>query len=308
MLQNEDLLAYLKGKMAGFSRGQRAIARYIISNYDKASYMTAAELGKNAGVSESTVVRFAFELGYGGYPEFQQEMAAYVSRRLNHVRRLELATDEMDYDEVADFVMGNDMENIKSAWKNLDRNAMNKAVETILSGRKIYVIGIRGCAPLAGLLAFYLNLVVDNVVLVESNSSTEIFEQMYRVGSEDVVIGISFPRYSMRTIKAMEYANDRNARIIAITDSKHSPLNLYSSCNLFAPGNMSSVVDSFTAPVSLMNVLVVSLCMRKKETVLRNVETLEKVWSDYQVGDVDELDYLNRDNIKEFKTTEMEKK
>lgn len=307
MLQNEDLLAHLKGRMAGFSRGQRAIARYIISNYDKASYMTAAELGRNAGVSESTVVRFSFELGYGGYPEFQQEMAAYVSRRLNHVRRLELATDEMDYDEVADFVMGNDMENIKSAWKNLDRNAMNKAVETILSGRKIYVIGIRGCAPLAGLLAFYLNLVVNNVVLVESNSSTEIFEQMYRIGSEDVVIGISFPRYSMRTIKAMEYANDRNARIIAITDSKHSPLNLYSSCNLFAPGNMSSVVDSFTAPVSLMNVLVVSLCMRKKETVLRNVETLEKVWRDYQVGDVDELDYLNRDNIKEFKTAEMEK-
>lgn len=300
MSEHMDLLALLKEKMPDFSRGQRAIARYIISNYDKASYMTAAVLGKNAGVSESTVVRFAYELGYGGYPEFQQAMASYVSSRLSMVKRLEIATDQMDSGEITDFVMGNDMENIKNAWENLDRKSLNEAIETILHGKNIYVVGIRGCSALAGLLAFYLNLVMDNVIPVQSNNSTEIFEQMMRVGADDVVIGISFPRYSMRTIKAMEFANDRNARVITITDSKHSPLNLYSSCNLFAPSNMSSVVDSFTAPVSLINVLIVSLCMKKKEQVLKNVEMLEQIWSDYQVGDADELDLLDRENIKEF--------
>lgn len=300
MSEHMDLLVLLKDKMPDFSRGQRAIARYIISNYDKASYMTAAVLGKNAGVSESTVVRFAYELGYGGYPEFQQAMASYVSSRLSMVKRLEIATDQMDSGEITDFVMGNDMENIKNAWENLDRKSLNEAIETILHGKNIYVVGIRGCSALAGLLAFYLNLVMDNVIPVQSNNSTEIFEQMMRVGADDVVIGISFPRYSMRTIKAMEFANDRNARVITITDSKHSPLNLYSSCNLFAPSNMSSVVDSFTAPVSLINVLIVSLCMKKKEQVLKNVEMLEQIWSDYQVGDADELDLLDRENIKEF--------
>lgn len=300
MLQEKDLLAVLKERMPDFSRGQRAIARYIISNYDKASYMTAAVLGKNAGVSESTVVRFATELGYEGYPRFQQAMASYVSSRLKLSKRLELATDNMNPDEAVDFVMGNDMENIKNAWENLDRRALNEAVEVMLSARKIYVVGIRGCSALAGLLVFYLNLITDNAVLVQGNGATELLEQMYRVGCEDVVIGISFPRYSMRTLKALEFANDRNARIITITDSKHSPLNLYSSCNLLAPSNMSSVVDSFAAPISLINVLVVSLCMRSKEQVLTNVKTLEQVWSDYQLGDLDEIDLLNQENIKDF--------
>ncbi|MDD6571588.1 MAG: MurR/RpiR family transcriptional regulator [Thermoflexaceae bacterium] len=300
MLQEKDLLAVLKERMPDFSRGQRAIARYIISNYDKASYMTAAVLGKNAGVSESTVVRFATELGYEGYPRFQQAMASYVSSRLKLSKRLELATDNMNPDEAVDFVMGNDMENIKNAWENLDRRALNEAVDVMLSARKIYVVGIRGCSALAGLLVFYLNLITDNAVLVQGNGATELLEQMYRVGSEDVVIGISFPRYSMRTLKALEFANDRNARIITITDSKHSPLNLYSSCNLLAPSNMASVVDSFAAPISLINVLVVSLCMRSKEQVLTNVKTLEQVWSDYQLGDLDEIDLLNQENIKDF--------
>lgn len=299
-LHEKDLLAFLKNKMADFSRGQRAIARYIISNYDKASYMTAAELGKQAGVSESTVVRFAMELGFDGYPGFQQAMADYVTGRLKMVKRFELATDNMDPDEAVDFVMGNDMENIRTAWENLNRKSINEAVDAMISARKIYIVGIRGCSALAGLLAFYLNLILDNVVLVQGNGVAELLEQMYRVTSDDVVIGISFPRYSMRTLKAMEFANDRNARIITITDNKHSPLNLYSSCNLLAPSNMASVVDSFAAPVSIMNVLVVLLCMRCKDTVLSNVDALEQVWNDYQLGDLDEMDLLNQENIKEF--------
>lgn len=299
-LHEKDLLAVLKNRMADFSRGQRAIARYIISNYDKASYMTAALLGKNAGVSESTVVRFATELGYDGYPQFQQAMADYVTSRLDMVKRLELATDNMNPDEAVDFVMRNDMENIKNAWENLNRKSLNEAVDAMSLARKIYIIGIRGCSALAELLAFYLNLILDNVVLVQGNGVTELLEQLYRVTSEDVVIGISFPRYSMRTLKAMEFANDRNARIITITDSKHSPMNLYSSCNLLAPSNMASVVDSFAAPVSIINVLIVSLCIRHKERVLANVDSLEQVWNDYQLGDLDEMDLLNQENIKEF--------
>lgn len=300
MRSREDFLAQLKGRMPEFSKGQRAIARYILSNFDKASYMTAAQLGKASGVSESTVVRFAVELGCDGYPDFQKHLAEYVSDRLSMAKRLEIAVDEMDFDELTDFVMGNDMENLQKTWENLDRNALNEAVESLLSARHIYVIGVRSCSAMAQLLVFYLRLMLDNVTPVVSSGSTEMLEQLLRVGAEDVVVGISFPRYSMATIKALEFANDRNAKIIVLTDSKHSPLNLYSSCNLFAQSNMSSVVDSFTAPVSLLNVLMVSLCMKKKIEVLTYLDDLEKVWEDYQVVRSDELDYLDEENIKDF--------
>lgn len=300
MSESMDLLTNMKERMAEFSKGQRAIARYIISNYDKASYMTAAALGKNAGVSESTVVRFAYEMGFAGYPEFQQAMADYVTGRLNMVKRLEIATDEMDPNEIADFVMANDIENIKNSWEHIDRNALNEAVESIINAEKIYIVGIRSSGALAELLAFYLKLVRDNVVMINNNGSTEVFEQMLHVGSRDVVIGISFPRYSMRTIKAMEFANDRNARVIAITDNKHSPINLYSSCNLFAHSNMSSVVESFSAAVSLINVLIVSIYMKKKERVLDNIKMLEEVWEQYQNEEPDEIDLFDQEKVKNF--------
>lgn len=300
MSESMDLLTNMKERMAEFSKGQRAIARYIISNYDKASYMTAAALGKNAGVSESTVVRFAYEMGFAGYPEFQQAMADYVTGRLNMVKRLEIATDEMDPNEIADFVMANDIENIKNSWEHIDRNALNEAVESIINAEKIYIVGIRSSGALAELLAFYLKLVRDNVVMINNNGSTEVFEQMLHVGSRDVVIGISFPRYSMRTIKAMEFANDRNARVIAITDNKHSPINLYSSCNLFAHSNMSSVVESFSAAVSLINVLIVSIYMKKKEQVLDNIKMLEEVWEQYQNEEPDEIDLFDQEKVKNF--------
>ncbi len=295
-----DFLAQLKGRMPEFSKGQRAIARYILSNYDKASYMTAAQLGKASGVSESTVVRFAGEIGCDGYPDFQKHLAEYVSSRLSMAKRLEIAVDEMDFEELTDFVMGNDMENLQKTWENLDKKALNEAVESLLCARHIYVIGVRSCSAIAQLLVFYLKLMFDNVTLVSNSGSTEMLEQLLRAGAQDVVVGISFPRYSMGTIKALEFANDRNAKIIVITDNKHSPLNLYSSCNLFAQSNMSSVVDSFTAPVSLLNVLMVSLCMRKRIEVLTYLDDLEKVWEDYQVVSSDELDYLDEENVKDF--------
>lgn len=299
-MKSGDFLVRLRERMPEFSKGQRAIARYILSNYDKASYMTAVQLGQASGVSESTVVRFAGEMGCDGYPDFQKKLADYVGFRLSMAKRLEIAVDEMDFEEQIDFVMGNDMENLRKTWENLDRNAVNEAVDSLLAARHIYVIGVRSCSAIAHLLTFYLRFVFDNVTLVSNSGSTELLEQLIRVGAKDVVIGISFPRYSMGTIKALEFANDRNAKIIAITDNKHSPLNLYSSCNLFAPSNMSSVVDSFTAPVSLLNVLMVSLCMRKRIEVLMYLDGLEKAWKDYQVVHSDELDYLDEADIKDF--------
>lgn len=300
MSESMNLLVTIKKRMGEFSKGHRAIARYILSNYDKASYMTAAVLGQNAGVSESTVVRFAYEMGFEGYPEFQRALADYVSSRLKMDKRLEIETDEMNTNEIADFVMANDIENIKESWEKIDRNAINEAVENIISARKVYIIGIRSCGVLAELLAYNLKMVCENVVLIRNNVSNEILEQLLHVSSEDAVIGISFPRYSMRTIKAMEFANDRNAKVIAITDTKHSPINLYSSCNLLAGSNMSSVVESFSAPISLINVLAVSIFMKKKDEIIKNMELLEEVEIQYQIEESDEIDLFNQEKIKEF--------
>lgn len=175
----------------------------------------------------------------------------------------------------------------------IDQNAFDLAVETILNARRIYVVGIRSCAPLASFLSFYLNLVCDNVVTVNTNSSSEIFEQLIRIDENDVIIGISFPRYSMRTLKALEFASNRKAKVITLTDSVHSPMNLYSSCNLIARSDMASIVDSLVAPLSVVNALVVALCMKKQKDVVHTLETLEKIWGEYQVYSSDELNQVN---------------
>ena len=171
--------------------------------------------------------------------------------------------------------------------------ASRLAVETILNAKKIYVIGIRSCAPLASFLGFYLNLICDNVVAVHTNSSSEIFEQLIRIDEDDVIIGISFPRYSMRTLKALEFASNRKAKVITLTDSVHSPMTLYSSCNLIARSDMASIVDSLVAPLSVVNALVVALCMKKQDEVITTLETLERIWDEYQVYSKDELNMVD---------------
>lgn len=295
-----DILLRMKQNMSSFSKGQRAIARYIISNYDKASYMTAATLGKHAGVSESTVIRFVNELGFVGYQDFQDALAEYVHKRLKTARKLDFALDTMDPDEIADFVMENDMENIKEARKNMDLYAINEAVTMICKAANIYIIGIQNCSALAELLTMNLKMFFHNVINVIHADSDGIFREILDVTDKDVVIGISYPRYSIRTIKALEYANDCNARIITMTDQKHSPLCLYSACNILAPSNMSSIVDSYAAVVSVINVLMVSLYMEKKENVLEHMERYEKVRRDYSNDELDELDYFDSDKIKDF--------
>lgn len=289
-VQEESLFQRISRKYDGMSKGQKRLADYVTAHFDKAVFMTAAELGDKAKVSESTAVRFAAVLGYSGFPAFHRALEELVRNRLNSIQRMEVTYGRIPQEKLFDTVLSNDIEKIKMTLEQADRKAFALAVETILSARTIYVIGIRSCAPLASFLSFYLNQIFPDVRQVNTNSASEVFEQLIRIGREDVIIGISFPRYSMRTLKAMEFANNRSARVITITDSIHSPMNLYSSCNLIAKSDMASIVDSLVAPLSVINALIVALCMRRQKEVIRTLKTMEQLWQEYQVYSGDELD------------------
>lgn len=297
MANTNDLLNRINKNYSKMSKGQKLLATYITDNYDKAVFLTAAKMGEIVGVSESTVVRFAMSLGYKGYPEFQNALEELVRNKLNSVQRMEVTYGRISQSDILQTVLQSDADKIKTTLEKIDHNAFDLAVDTILGARNIYIVGIRSCAPLASFLSFYLNLMFDNVRLLHTNSSSEIFEQMVRIGEDDVIIGISFPRYSMRTLKALEFANNRNAKVITITDSIHSPMNLYSSCNLIADSDMASIVDSLVAPLSVINALVVALCMKKQKDVAQTLTTLEEIWDEYQVYDNDEIDLID-DSIK----------
>ena len=268
-----ELLNKIDKNYEQMSKGQKLLADYILKNYDKAVFLTAAKLGKVVGVSESTVVRFATQLGYQGYPGFQKALEELVRNKLNSIQRMEVTYGRISQSEILASVLQSDIEKIKLTLANMDQNAFELAVDTILNAKRIYVVGIRSCAPLANFLSFYLNLIFDNVTSVHTNSSSEIFEQLIRIGAEDVIIGISFPRYSMRTLKALEFASNRKAKVITLTDSVHSPMTLYSSCNLIARSDMASIVDSLVAPLSVVNALVVALCMKKQKDVIATLDT-----------------------------------
>jgi DNA-binding MurR/RpiR family transcriptional regulator len=288
-----ELLIRMEEKYAKLSKGQKRLADYVRENYDKAVFLTASKLGEIVGVSESTVVRFATQLGYKGYPGFQKALEELVRTRLNSIQRMEVTYGRISQPEILATVLQSDIEKIKLTLAGIDQKAFELAIDTILHVEKIYVIGIRSCAPLASFLSFYLNLICENVVLVNTNSSSEIFEQLIRINEKDVIIGISFPRYSMRTLKALEFASNRKAKVITLTDSVHSPMNLYSSCNLIARSDMASIVDSLVAPLSVINALVVALCMKKQTEVVSTLETLEKIWDEYQVYSGDELNHVS---------------
>lgn len=245
------------------------------------------------GVSESTVVRFAMALGYDGYPGFQKALGEMVRTKLNSIQRMEVTYGRISQGEILTSVLHSDIEKIKLTMEAIDHESFELAVDTILNARRIYVVGIRSCAPLASFLGFYLNLICEDVTAVSTNSSSEIFEQLLRIGGEDVIIGISFPRYSMRTLKALEFASNRKAKVITLTDSIHSPMTLYSSCNLIARSDMASIVDSLVAPLSVVNALVVSLCMKKQKEVITTLEMLEQIWDEYQVYSKDELNMVD---------------
>ena len=292
-----DLTSRINECYGSLSKGQKILATYITDNYDKAVFLTAAKMGQVVGVSESTVVRFATHLGYKGYPEFQKALEEMVRNKLNSIQRMEVTYGRISQSHILETVLQSDQEKIKDTLEHIDEHAFELAVDTIIKAKHIYIVGIRSCAPLAAFMAFYFNLMFENVTLLQTNNSSELFEQMVRISKDDVIIGISFPRYSMRTLKAMEFANNRNAKVITLTDSVHSPMNLYSSCNLIARSDMASMVDSLVAPLSVINALIVALCMKKQGEVAKTLETLEDIWNEYQVYENDEINYID-DKIK----------
>ena len=293
MADNSNVISRIKEKYQSMSKSHKAIANFIFDHYDQAVFMTAAKIGEELGISESTVVRFASYLEYAGYPEFQAALAQWVKNKLNTVQKMDAKYGKSTQSEILNAVLTADMKNVKETLQSIDPAAFDVAVHTILAARNVYILGVRSCEPLADFLHFYLNMIRGNVVNLKTTSVTEIFEQMLRISDEDVFIGVSFPRYSMRTLKAMEFARDRNAKVISITDSARSPMTLYSTCNLVASSDMVSIVDSLVAPLSVINALVVALCMQRPDEVKESLTTLEEAWNNYQVYLNDEIDFID---------------
>ncbi len=265
------------------SKGHKRIADYIKLNYDKAAFMTAAKLGEATSVSESTVVRFASHLGYDGYPQLQKHLQETVKSHLTSVQRMEVAASRYSGADMLDTALSADIEMIKATRENVSREAFAKSVESINKARKIYILGVRSAATLANFAAFYMNFVYDNVVLVDTTSSSEIFEQLYRINSEDVCIAISFPRYSNQTLSALRFAAGRGAVVISITDGEMSPIAQYATYLLTAKSSMVSFVDSLVAPLSLINALIAAAASEKSEQVYSNFRMLEEIWDEYRV-------------------------
>ena len=277
---NQDILALIQENMNTFSKGQKRIAAFILDSYDKAAFMTASRLGKKVGVSESTVVRFAAELGYDGYPDMQKSLQKMIRNRLTSVQRIEVTNDRIGDQDLVSMVLQSDMEKIRLTLEELDRSAFDNAVKAIVSAKRIYIIGVRSSAAIASFLGFYFNLIFDNVVNVTAGTASEMFEHLLRVGEDDVVIGVSFPRYSSRTVQAMSFARDRKATTVAITDSEASPLAPICKYTLKARSDMASFGDSLVAPLSLVNALLVAVSRAKNDDLANTFQTLERIWED----------------------------
>lgn len=288
------------------SKGQKAISAFIYDHYDQAVFMTAAKLGETVGVSESTVVRYAMFIGYNGYPEFQRDLEDWVQNKINSVQKIGAKYGKSTQSEILTSVLEADIEKLQDTIHSLDPVAFETAVDIILEAKNVYVVGVRSCEPLADFLHFYLNMIRGNVILLKTTSVSETFEQMIRIDEQDAMIGISFPRYSMRTLKAMEFANDRNAKVITVTDSVHSPMNLYSSCNLLARSDMVSIVDSLVAPLSVINALVVAMCLKRPEEVKTNLKNLEEAWNNYQVYLNDEINFIDEEPMLNYSLRKKE--
>ncbi len=299
MLMDEtyDTISRINEKFNKMSKSHKKLATFVIDHYEQVAFMTAAKLAKTVGTSEATVVRFAYALEYEGYPEFQDSLAEWVKKKLNTVQSIGAKYGSSSQSEILASVLSSDVEKIEDTMEHIDIQAFETAVNIILGAKHIYIIGLRSCRPLAQFLHFYLNLIRGDVNLLDSTSTSETFEQMLRINEKDAVIGISFPRYSMRTLKAMEMANDKNAKVIAITDTIHSPMCLYSACNLLARSDMVSIVDSLVAPLSVINALVVTLCLKRPDEVRKNLESLEYAWDNYQVYLKDEINFIDEEML-----------
>ena len=278
-----DILALMNRENRRFSKGQKQIAKFITENYDKAAFMTADKLGRTVGVSESTVVRFASELGYDGYPGMRKAMQDMVRNRLTAVQRIEVAKETIGQENILRSVLSADVEKLQNTLDEIDEESFQRAVEAILNAKTIYIVGMRSSTSLASFMGFYLNQMLDNVRLVHDTSVSEVYEQVFRIGEGDVFIGISYPRYSAKTIKAMEFAKSSGATAIGITDGESSPFVGVADVILFAKSDMVSFLDSLVAPMSLINALIVAVGYQRPGNLSETYHKLEKIWSEYDV-------------------------
>ena len=281
-MQN-NLPAILNEKLPDLSKGHKKIAEFILAHYDKAAFMTASRLGNIVGVSESTVVRFAAELGFEGYPEMQRALKEFTSNKLTAVQRMGVMNEQLAGEDVLTRVLNFDIEQIRKTLEETDRAEFYAAVDALVNADTIYVIGARSASVLARFIVFYFNIMFDNVKIIHTTSTSEMFEQILGISERDIMIGVSFPRYSKHTVKAFRFAHENGARVVAITDSKASPLDQYADHLLLAHSDMASFADSLVAPMSLINALISAVGMRKQEYVSKNFERLEEIWEKYGV-------------------------
>ena len=280
-----NLLKQIEDRIPTFSKGQKLISNYILENYDKAAYMTAAKLGKTVNVSESTVVRFAIELGFEGYPEFQRALQELVRTRLTSFQRIEVTNNLIGNSDVLTKVLLADSDKIKQTLENVDRDAFYSAVDHIVEAKNIYILGVRSSSYLAGFLSYSLRMIFDNVNFVQTTSGSEMFEQILNIGKDDVMVAISFPRYSKRIIKAVDYAKAAGADVVALTDSAMSPIAAGADQTLLAKSDMASFMDSLSAPLSIINALVVAVARKKQDELTVRLRRLEEIWDAYDVYD-----------------------
>lgn len=280
-----DLLKQIEEGMPSFSKGQKRIAEYVSQHYDKAAFFTASKLSETVGVSESTVVRFAIELGFDGYPEFQRALRALIRNRLTSFQRIEVTNQIIGTADVLDKVLSADADRIRQTAEMVDHESFREAVQRIVEAKNIYIIGVRSSSFLAGFLNYSFRMIFDNVKLIQSTSGSELFEQMLQIKEGDVMIAISFPRYSKRAINAVEFARERGADVVAITDSEKSPIATYANQLLISQSDMTSFVDSLVAPFSIINALIVAVSREKIDELTERLQVLEKIWDQYDVYD-----------------------
>ncbi len=281
MLQS-NLTSRIVSHMSDFSKGQKRIAQYILEHYDEAAFMTAFRLGETVGVSESTVVRFAAELGFDGYPELQKAVQELVRSKLNSIQRIEVTRARMADDEVLDNILSYDMANIRQTLDELPRDTFYHAVDAIIRARKVYIFGAGSCRSLANFTAYYLKMLCADIHLVYTSSEMEILEEMFAINENDVLIGLSFPRYSSKAVKTLHFANSRKAKIVAITDSQLSPIAPYADYLLLAHSDMATIVDSLVAPLSIINALIVAVAVKTLDQTRDKLTELEKLWDTYR--------------------------
>ena len=280
---SKSVLQTIRAGMDSFSKGQKRIAAFILDNYDRAAFMTAAKLGETASVSESTVVRFAAQLGYDGYPDMQKALQELIRGRLTSIQRIQVSRDQMTGSDILGSVMQRDMNSIHDVIERLDREEFERVVDKLLHAKHIYILGVRSSSFLAGYLNFYLHLIFKNVTLVQSSAAGEIYEQLVHIGPGDVLVSISFPRYSKMAIHAVEFACQRGGDVVAVTDSPMSPMYKMASASLLASSDMISFVDSMAAPLSLLTALILAVGQQRRDDLSATLAEMEQVWSKYSI-------------------------